>query len=225
MENSRAAAHAAIARGFAIECDVQLSADGEAFVFHDSTLDRLTHSTGSFAALRAEQIAATRISGADETIPSFAELLSVIGGAVPLVCEIKSHFTADFRLAERVVALSANYEGALAFKSFDPEIIAHLRTMAVERPLGMVAQARYEDPYVAEMSPEQKRGAAAWLHFDRTRPDFLSWWIEDLPHAIPTLFRGLGRLPVMTWTVRTAEQRARAREFADQIVFEGEALL
>ena len=223
VENTRAAARAAIARGFAVECDVRLSADGEAFVFHDATLDRLTEAKGPFATRRAREIAATEVTGAAETIPSFAEFLSVIAGAVPLICEIKSHFDADFRLADRVAALAASYEGPLAFKSFDSDIIAHLREVGVERPLGIVAEARYDDPYFAEMSAEQKLRAGAWLHVDRTRPDFLSWHVEDLPHAIPALFRGLGRLPVMAWTVRTAEQRARAARFADQMVFEGEA--
>jgi glycerophosphoryl diester phosphodiesterase len=222
IENSRAAARAAISRGFAIECDVQLSADGEAFVFHDATLDRLTRATGPLAALRAAEIAATPLRGGDETIPSFAELLALIAGAVPLICEIKSRFDGDFRLADRAVALAESYAGPLAFKSFDPEIIAHLRVTGGERPLGIVAEASYEDPYFADMSAEQKRNAGAWLHFDRTRPDFLSWHVEDLPHAIPALFRGLGGLPVMAWTVKTAEQRARAEEFADQVVFEGE---
>jgi glycerophosphoryl diester phosphodiesterase len=223
IENSRAAARAAIAGGFAIECDVQLSADGEAFVFHDSTLDRLTSATGPFVALRAGEIAATRLRGSDETIPPFGEFLSLISGAVPLICEIKSRFNGDFRLAGRAVALSKGYAGLLAFKSFDPEIIAYLRAQGEERPLGIVAEASYDDPYFEGMSAEQKRAASAWLHFDRTRPDFLSWYVEDLPHAIPTLLRGRVRLPVMTWTVRTAEQRARAGKFADQIVFEGEA--
>jgi glycerophosphoryl diester phosphodiesterase len=222
IENSLGAARAAIARGFAIECDVQLSADGEAFVFHDSTLDRLAEASGAFAALGAEAIAATKLRGAGETIPAFAEFLAIVGGAVPLICEIKSHFTGDFHLAERVLALTASYSGPLAFKSFDPEVIAHLRARGTERPLGIVAEGGYDDPYFHEMSASQKRDAAAWLHYDRTHPDFLSWYVEDLPHAVPQLFRRLGGLPVMTWTVRTDAQRARAEAFADQIVFEGD---
>jgi glycerophosphoryl diester phosphodiesterase len=45
-ENSLAAFATAATQGFAIECDLQLSADGEAMVFHDETLDRLTDQTG-----------------------------------------------------------------------------------------------------------------------------------------------------------------------------------
>ncbi len=49
LENTVTAAEAAAARGFAIECDVQLTRDGEAVVFHDFTLDRLTGETGPVA--------------------------------------------------------------------------------------------------------------------------------------------------------------------------------
>ena len=49
-ENTLAAARAAVAGGFAIECDVQLSADGEAMVFHDAALGRLTEAREAVAA-------------------------------------------------------------------------------------------------------------------------------------------------------------------------------
>jgi glycerophosphoryl diester phosphodiesterase len=222
IENGRAAARAAIARGFAIECDVVLSADGEAFVFHDDGLDRLTAARGPVDERDSRELGAIELRGGGETVPSFAQFLTVVGGAVPVICEIKSRFDADFRLAERIVALSAGYAGPLAFKSFDPEVITHLRNLDVVQPLGVVAQASYDDPYFVAMSGRQKQSAQAFLHIYATRPDFLSWAVDDLPHATPTLLRALGQIPVLTWTVRTPEQKRRARAFADQIVFEGE---
>jgi glycerophosphoryl diester phosphodiesterase len=220
IENSRAAARAAIARGFAIECDVERSADGEAFVFHDASLDRLTSASGAVTARDARQLAAIELKGGGETLPSFAEFLTVVGGAVPLICEIKSHFGGDFRLADRVAALAAGYAGPLAFKSFDPEIVGHLRARNLRFPLGVVAQASYDDPYFEAMSAERKQSARAFLHIGATRPDFLSWAVDDLPHATPTLMRALGPIPVVTWTVRSPEQKRRAQIHADQIVFE-----
>lgn len=222
VENSRAAAEAAMARGFAIECDVQLSADGEAFVFHDDRLDRLTGAKGALGDFDARTLAATRLAGADETILEFAGLLALVKGAVGLICEIKSRFDGDIRLAERVVELAKGYEGPLAFKSFDPDIIAHLRRAGIARPLGIVAEANYDHPYFAGMSETARQSATAFLHIGETRPDFLSWSVDDLPHATPTLMRALGNIPVMTWTVRSSAQKQRAKMFADQIVFEGE---
>lgn len=83
-----------------------------------------------------------------------------------------------------------------------------------------MAEARYEHGEWKSLSDEKKVELPNLLHYERTRPDFLSWRVDDLPHAAPHLCRvGLG-LPVMTWTVRTPEQRTRAGRWADQIVFE-----
>nr|WP_237482435.1 glycerophosphodiester phosphodiesterase family protein [Lichenibacterium sp. 6Y81] len=222
IENSLAAARAAAARGFAIECDVQLTADGEAVVFHDFDLGRLTGASGPVAGRRAAELAEIPLSGAaGDRIPTLGELLALIGGRVPLVCEVKSRFSGDMRLAERVAEIAAGYAGPLAVKSFDPAVVAHLRAGGLPNPLGIVAEGSYDDPEWADLSPDLRAGLAALLHVGDTRPDFLSWRVHDLPHAAPQLFRAaLGR-PVMSWTVRTPDQRQRAARWADQMVFEG----
>ena len=71
------------------------------------------------------------------------------------------------------------------------------------------------------MSAEQKIDFANFLHYPHTRPDFLSYCVDDLPNAIPFLLRTLSATPVMAWTVRTPAQRRLAARWADQIVFEG----
>ena len=99
-------------------------------------------------------------------------------------------------------------------------MIAQLRASGLANPLGIVAEASYEGDYWRELRADQKQDCAAFLHYPRTRPDFLSWHVDDLPHPTPALLRALAALPVMVWTVRTAEQKRRARLWADQIVFE-----
>ncbi|WP_428977771.1 glycerophosphodiester phosphodiesterase family protein [Lichenibacterium minor] len=222
IENSLAAARAAVAGGFAVECDVQLAADGEAVVFHDAALDRLTASTGPVAALRSADLCAIALAGsATDRIPTLTALLDAIDRRVPLICEVKSGFSGDMRLADRVAELATAYGGPLAIKSFDPAVIAHLRGLGTAIPLGIVAEASYDDPEWAALAPDMRAGLAALAHVADTRPDFLSWRVHDLPHAAPMLFRvALGR-PVMSWTVRTPDQRQRAARWADQMVFEG----
>jgi glycerophosphoryl diester phosphodiesterase len=221
-ENSLAAANAALAAGYAIECDIQRTADGEAVVFHDDALERLTGARGRVGELNLSALRGLKLLDSGEPIPTLAELLGLIAGRVPLICEIKSGFDADYRLAARAAELAATYDGPLAFKSFDPDVVAFLRAEGSPRPLGIVAEADYEDAYFAALTPAQKRECAAFLHIGRTAPDFLSWSVADLPHATPTLMRALGGKPVMAWTVRRPTQWAAARLYADQAVFEGE---
>ena len=224
VENTLGAAEAAIRGGFAIECDAQLSRDGEAMVFHDARLDRLTRARGALSERTVAQIQATPFRDCDERVPTLSQLLARIAGRTPLICELKSRFDGDMRLAERVAALARQYDGPLAFKSFDPAPIAHLRARHDGiGPLGMVAEASYHGRYWRDLSLAQKESCAAFLHYPETRPDFLSWRVDDLPHPTPFLLRELEGLPVMAWTVRTAQQRRTASRWADQIVFEGEA--
>ncbi len=229
IENTLRAAEAAIAGGFAIECDIQLSADGEAIVFHDETLDRLTDASGPVSALSAAGIAKVRIRELGEPPPAFAAFLDSVAGRTPIICELKSSFNGDWRLADRAAALAATYDGPLAFKSFDHDLAAYLRLrrphMRPPRgpcPIGLLAQASYESPDWAFLTPEQKRDWTDFDHYDLARPDFLSWNVDDLPHKIPFLVKQLTDAPTMVWTVHKAEQREAASKWADQIVFDGD---
>ena len=220
VENSAAAARAAVAGGYAIECDVQLTCDGDAIVFHDFTLDRLTRETGPVAERSSAALKETAYATGPDHLIALSDLLALVASRVPLICEIKSRFDGDVRLADRVATLARAYPGPLAIKSFDPGVITHLRRDP-PCPLGVVAESSYDGPEWASLPLPLRTELTQFLHYERTRPEFLSFHVGDLPHAVPFLLRcGLG-LPVMAWTVRSPEQRAVAHPWVDQIVFEG----
>src|SRR5512143_4039196 len=76
-ENSLGAFQAACAAGYGIELDVQLTADGEAVVFHDSALERMTGRPGRIADHTAADLAQMKLAGSDETIPTLADTLTL----------------------------------------------------------------------------------------------------------------------------------------------------
>lgn len=223
IENSASAAEAAIAGGFGIECDVQLTADGQAVVFHDFVLDRLTAETGPVVERKAADLAGITLKGSgDDRIPTLPAFLDLIGGRVPLVIEIKSRFDGDLALTRRTVEILAGYKShPIVIKSFDPEIVTALRELAPEIPRGIVAMNAYEYGDYESLSPERKHALANLLHFTESRPDFISWKVADLDSAAPYLCRNAVGLPLMSWTVRTPEERQKAARLADQMVFEG----
>ncbi|MBJ6127652.1 glycerophosphodiester phosphodiesterase family protein [Microvirga splendida] len=223
IENTVSAAQAAIARGFPIELDVQLTADDEAIVFHDFELERLTAESGLVAERKLSDLTRIDITGAKggDAIPSFKDYLGIIAGRTPLVVEIKSRFNGDMRLTKRVVEILKDYNGPFVIKSFDPDIVAHLREHAPHITRGFIGELEYASKADSSLTDEQKHRMANLLHFAETQPHFLSWRVKDLPCASTHLSRLLGNLPVMTWTVRTPEDRARAERHADQMVFEG----
>ena len=221
IENTASAAIAAIEAGYAIECDVQLTADGEAVVFHDFTLDRLTQREGRLDAMGAAALGGVAMRGTQDRIMTFRDWLGLVAGRTPAVIEIKSRFDGDLRLTRRVVEVVNGYSGPFVLKSFDAAIVKALREIAPAIPRGIIAMGGYEYPDYDLLSASEKHALANLLHFSLTKPDFLSWHVSDLPSAAPFLCRSELGLPVMTWTVRTAEDRERARAHADQMVFEG----
>lgn len=220
IENTRRAFTCAIDGRFGIECDIQISADGEAMVFHDFDLDRLTKTKGRVDTLSAEALRACRFKAGADGMETLADLFDLVAGRVPLVVEIKSRFDGDSRIAPRVAALAHGYSGPLVFKSFDPAKIIALREAGVQQPLGIVGEARYEHGEYEKLSAMERHALANLLHFDLSRPDFLSWNRKDLPSAGPFLCRSALGMPVMSWTVRTTEEAIAVGPHADQIVFE-----
>lgn len=221
VENQPAAFAAAIAGNYAIECDVQPTADGDAIVFHDGTLDRLTTTTGRVEALTAAELAKVPFKVTGDRMITLSGLFAQIAGRVPLVVEIKSEFDGRLGLTKRVAELAATYAGPLALMSFDPAPIAWLKTHAPRLVRGIVAESHYAGAHWARMPADMRRDLAALAHFPETDPHFLSWRVADLPSAATERYRGsLGR-PVICWTVRTEGERSIAAEHADQVTFEG----
>ena len=125
-ENSPSAFAAAIAKGMGIECDIQRSLDGQAMVFHDATLDRLTAEAGPVAERSAEALGKIVLTGSEDTIPTLRELLQQIGGKVPLLIEIKSERRDGRRVSAICLAVRRElegYPGPHAIMSFDPRVV------------------------------------------------------------------------------------------------------
>jgi glycerophosphoryl diester phosphodiesterase len=221
IENMPAAANAAIAGNFAIECDIQLTADGEAMVHHDDELGRLTDGSGALLRKTAAELKAVRFKATDERMMTLADLCELVAGRVPLVIEVKSHFDGDRKLATRMAEILSAYNGPAVGMSFDPDQVLALRELLPSRPRGIVAEHDYTAEDWPDASPAQRHGMTHLRHFFRTQPDFVAYWVNELPSAAPWLARHLFRCPLLTWTVRTPEQRARAARHADQMIFEG----
>ncbi|NJO54533.1 MAG: glycerophosphodiester phosphodiesterase [Bacteroidales bacterium] len=221
VENTRSACAAAVAAGYAIEVDLQLSADGEAMVFHDDDLDRLTETTGPVAARVARDLRSVRFRATADVMMRFSDLLTLVAGRVPLIVELKSRFDGDLRLAGRAAEVAAPYAGPLALMSFDPAQVAALRTLAPGIVRGITAERHYADPEWDHLPAWRKQVLGNLLHWPSSRAQFVAFCVGDLPTAATQIARRLLGLPLLAWTVRTPKDRARAGRWADQMIFEG----
>jgi len=220
LENMPAAALAAVAGNFAIECDIQLTADGEAMVHHDDELGRLTEGSGTLLGKTSAELKQVAFKDTPERMMTLGELCTLVAGRVPLLIELKTHFDGDRRLVRRMAEVLASYDGPAAGMSFDPDQVTALRDMIPARPRGIVAERDYTPADWPEATPAQRRGMMHLRHAFRTRPDFVAYSVDDLPAAAPWVARNVFGCPLLTWTVRTPQQRSIAARHADQMIFE-----
>jgi len=225
IENSRAAIAAAVAAGYGVEIDVQLSADGEAMVFHDATLDRLTAESGP---LRARSAAALRrialTGGKGETIPTLEEILALVDARAALLVEVKDQsgvLSPDGvgPLESRVAALLGAHRGAVAAMSFNPHAMIAMKRLAPAVPRGLVACAA--DGYDEKGLSDAARAALAALeHMDAAGACFASYDHRALPTPQTARLRADG-IAVLCWTIRTQADAQAVAPHADNITFEG----
>jgi len=220
VENTIPAFDAAIERGFAIELDVQLTADNDAVVFHDHTLNRLTGETGSVVARACQDLQKIDVIGAGTKIPSLAKVLAHVDGRTPLIVELKSRFDRELALADAVAGAIAAYPGPLALMSFDPTLISHLHKHNTGRPLGVVAASMgYE--HWGELSIWKRFQYGALLHGPGLWCDFVSYSQANLPALSPWLAKAFGQKALLCWTVKDVQTAKRVARHVDAITFEG----
>jgi glycerophosphoryl diester phosphodiesterase len=221
IENTASAAAAAIAGGYGIEIDVQISADGESMVHHDDALGRLTDGVGALRDMSAAALRQVPFRATADRMMTLGDLTDLVAGRVTLVIELKSWFDGDLRLAARTAAVLEGYRGPVAVMSFDPAPVAALRRIAPRLVRGIVAERRYEPPEWKFLDPAQRLALPFLLHGWKTHPSFVAYRVDDLATLPPRAARRLFGLPLLAWTVRTPHQRALAARLADQAIFEG----
>ena len=206
-ENSLPAMRAAIAAGYGIECDLQLTKDGHALVFHDEWLERLTDATGFVR---------------DKTL---AEMLALVAGRVPLLIELKdptdTMSETDGRLEAAVAQALAGYCGPVALMSFNPHCIAHLARLAPQIPRGLTTAA-YDHAGWAPLDPVRCDELRGIPDYDRTLSSFISHEAADLGRARVANLKAQGAA-ILTWTIHSPAEEAQARKVAQNITFENYA--
>ncbi|MEM9709241.1 MAG: glycerophosphodiester phosphodiesterase family protein [Pseudomonadota bacterium] len=224
-ENSVSAGLSAAKRGFGIEIDVQLSGDGQAMVFHDATLDRMTGESGDIRARNAADLETIPLAGSDETISSLAAFLGEINGQVPVLIEIKDQSgvlgPGDTAIEQSVAAaiVAAGARETVAVMSFNPESVAKMADLLPNIPRGLVT-----DPFSPTEWTDVPQARLAHLRdmadYDRVSAQFISHNAKDLDAPPVASVRAKGGA-VLCWTIRSPAEEATARRFADNVTFEG----
>ncbi len=218
VENCESAFSAAIKHGYAIECDIGLTKDGEAVVFHDDTINRLMDGNGMVNNFTTKELKQKQFCQGNDKIQTLSELLEQVDGRATLVIEIKSLWDEDMTLTNRALDVLADYDGPYALMSFDPHLIACVAERSPVTVRGITAD-RVTDPYYDMLSLPRRLEMQSFSHLPLTKPHFVSFDANGLPFAVVNEIRDRGH-PVICWTLRSPEQAYRALRYSDQITFE-----
>ena len=218
-ENSLAAFSLACEKGYGIELDVQLSKDGVVMVFHDATLNRMTDVEKNLSALSAKELQKLSLAKTAETIPTFAEVLSLVNGRVPLLIELKGE-NFDTSLCQKTAELLASYQGDFCIESFNPLLIRDMKKCLPDAFYGIL---------YTNVCREKKKKSILNIALTMmatnilARPDFIAYDQRErnsLPVKITT---GLYRAPKFVWTVRTEDSLETAHRHGECAIFEKES--
>ena len=223
-ENSIPAIKGAVQAGYGIEIDLQLSADGQAMVFHDYDLARLTDQTGPVRQRDAQALNQIPLTDGDGTgIPTLMQVLDLVGGRVPLLIEIKDQDGAlgggIGRLEQATADALSAYNGPAAVMSFNPHSVRVMSGLAPHIPRGLTTCA-YEPkdwPLVPRATRDRLRDIP---DIDHVGASFISHDARDLNRPLVAALKARG-LAILCWTIRSAQAEAEARKIAQNVTFEG----
>ena len=221
-ENSTAAFEAAIAKGYGIELDIQMSSDGEAMVFHDYELSRLTQSKGPLRQRSAAELGAMQLSDGSY-IPTLEAVLKQVSGQVAVLAEIKDQDGAMGDnlgpLEARVAEVLNAYRGPVAVMSINPHAVYLMQKHAPEVTRGLVTSDFSEEKW--PLLPRKRAEELALIaDFEPTGSSFISHQFLSLDAGPVARIRELGE-PVLSWTIKSEDDEHEARRLADNITFEG----
>ena len=222
-ENSLASFQAAIDAGYGIELDVQLSSDKIPMVFHDADLLRVCGVEGKIWDYTCQELQAMQLFGTEETIPTLAQALELIGGQVPILVEYKMD-KVDTDVCAYSHELLKNYDGPYAVQSFHPFALFWYRQNAKDVPRGILAKNFIRDKQEKGKDPSIVDFLTTNLMLNVVGyPDFIAYDWQDADYFALKLCRLMGA-PTSTWTLKDPAHYEQVQGQYDLYTFEGFAM-
>lgn len=214
-ENSLLAFKKAIDYGYAIELDIHVLKDGNVVVFHDENLKRMCKKDIKLTEITYDQIKNLNLLNTNEKVPLLTDVLSLVGGKVPLLIELKPKGDI-YRLCEAFMILIKGYQGEYAIQSFNPKILKWFKKNYPDIARGQIAEYFTDDD---SMSKVTKFLLKRMLLNYFTKPDFINYGLKDLPNKYAKRAYNDG-LVVIGYTARNNLEFDMVKKYYHNSVFE-----
>ena len=214
-ENSMRAFADAIEQNYPIELDIQRLADGELVVFHDSDLERLTGQSGKISTQTIDTVKHFKLFGTDHGIPVLSDVLHYVDGRVPILIEIKNEGEVG-PLESALLETVSRYSGKFAIQAFNPFSLEFFKKKAPH-----ILRGQLSGNFKGEDLAWHKKFLLSHLLLNgKSAPHFIAYDLKALPSLSTTLARRFFKMPLIAWTVRNKDDRAKAQQYADNIIFD-----
>lgn len=220
IENSETALRQAMSAGVGIEIDVQMSGDRVPMVFHDETLSRLTGQDGRLSFMKSSVLNQIPYTIGHDRILTLKECLDIVDGQVPLLIEVKSHWTDKDEMEQGIMDAVCDYKGAFGIMSFDPSVIRRLKKIGFQGQCGLVTSQCPPKDWPKITEDQRLEGRVQFEAANELEIDFIAHEIGDItnPHLQEILRER--DIPFFSWTVRTKPQCIQAKEMSAVPIFE-----
>lgn len=216
-ENSMAAFKLAVEQGYGIELDVQLTKDKVAVVHHDYDLKRSCGVDKKISDLDYKELQEYKLFKSQERIPTFREVLDLIGGKVPVIVELKI----PWKPHNTCIAASKelkNYRGLYCIESFNPFGLGWYK-----KHFPQVVRGQLSTDFIKEKIEGSKMQYFILKHLllnFYTKPDFIAYQHKYKKGLSFTICRKLFKTKTAAWTIKSQKELSDSNDYFELFIFE-----
>lgn len=214
-ENSLEAFKLAIENGYAIELDIHLMKDNVLAVFHDESLLRMTGKEGVIEQLSEAELINFPLKDG-QLIPTLKQVFDLVKGQVPILIELKFGNEFDHRQADALLEIlkTYSYDDMIALQSFHPYAVKYLKERTDKYSVGYLCSYRLniKNRFKLYLLKSLKL-------YKKIHADFISYDINFIPNKYVLRKQKRGET-LFVWTINDYEKLEKARQYADNIIFE-----
>lgn len=214
IENTMESFELALQKNYGIELDVHLSKDNKIIVFHDYDLNKMCNLDECVAEKDYTELSRLKLLNTTQKIPLLEDVLDLVKGKVTIVVEIKNLFRYE-ELTHELLKLRKNYNGRIAFKSFNHDYMDRLKIYAPELYCGKVFSSTNFDSTVSQ----QMSLIYDKKYFTYDKMDFLSVSWNELNKSYVKKFKKKNK-KIICWTVKNKNLAKLALKLCDGVMFE-----
>lgn len=216
-ENSMPAFARAVAAGYGIELDVQMTADKKLVVFHDWTMQRMAGVDLRITETTYDELCRYPLGQSQEVVPLFEDVLRLVDGKVPMIIEIKVGFSWK-ETTKAIAEMLKHYSGVYCMECFHPFALGWYKRNHPEILRGLLSMDYAKDP-VRIPAPVKLVLTNLYLDFI-ARPDFISYHFCDDKKYGFRLCRHLFGAKTAAWTIRSEADLTYAAKNFDIFIFD-----